>query len=89
MRVYSPTLDVATAAAKTLLDRIEVGDVNHGAKVREIYRNQWSQLTTPEEVAVAIEVLEEHGWVRQVAAKPGPREGRPSEALRVHPDLRE
>jgi hypothetical protein len=89
MRVYSPTLDVTTAAAKTLLDRIEVGDVNHGAKVREIYRNQWSQLTTPEEVAVAIEVLEEHGWVRQVTAKPGSRGGRPSEALHVHPDLRE
>jgi hypothetical protein len=89
MRVYSPTLDVTTAAAKILLDRIEVGDVEHGAKVREIYRNQWSQLTTPEEVAVAIEVLEEHGWVRQVTAKPGPRGGRPSEALHVHPDLRE
>jgi hypothetical protein len=89
MRVYSPTLDVATAAAKTLLDRIEVGDVEHGAKVREIYRNQWSQLTMPEEVAAAIEVLEEHGWVRQVTAKPGPRGGRPSEALHVHPDLRE
>jgi hypothetical protein len=89
MRVYSPTLDVATAAAKTLLDRIEVGDVEHGAIVREIYRNQWSQLTTPEEVAVAIEVLEEHGWVRQVTARSGPRGGRPSEALHVHPDLRE
>jgi hypothetical protein len=89
MRVYSPTLDVATAAAKTLLDRIEVGDVEHGAKVREIYRNQWSQLTTPEEVAVAIEILEEHGWVRQVTARSGPRGGRPSEALHVHPDLRE
>jgi hypothetical protein len=89
MRVYSPTLDVTTAAAKTFLDRIEVGDVEHGAKVRGIYRNQWSQLTTPEEVAVAIEVLEEHGWVRQVTAKPGPRGGRPSEALHVHPDLRE
>jgi hypothetical protein len=82
-------VDVATAAAKTLLDRIDVGDVEHGAKVREIYRNQWRQLTTPEEVAVAIEVLEEHGWVRQVTAKPGPRGGRPSEALHVHPDLRE
>jgi hypothetical protein len=89
MRVYSPTLDVATVAAKTLLDRIEVGDVEHGAKVREIYRSQWSQLTMPEEVAVAIEVLEEHGWVRQVTAKPGPRGGRPSEVLHVHPDLRE
>jgi hypothetical protein len=89
MRIYSPTLDVATVAAKTLLDRIHVGDVEHGAKVREVYRNQWSQLTTLEEVAAAIEVLEEHGWVRQVTAKPGPRGGRPSEVLHIHPAIRE
>jgi putative DNA primase/helicase len=89
MRIYSPTLDVATVAAKTLLDRIHVGDVEHGAKVREVYRNQWSQLTTLEEVAAAIEVLEEHGWVRQVTAKPGLRGGRPSEVLHIHPAIRE
>lgn len=89
MRVYSPSLDVATVAAKTLLDRIEVGDVEHGVKVREIYRNQWSGLTTTEEAAQAIEVLEEHGWVRQVTAKPSPRGGRPSVVLHIHPELRE
>ncbi len=90
MRVYSPTLDVAPVAAKALLDRIgAVGDVAHGARVREIYRNQWSHLTTPEEVASAIEVLEGHGWARRVTTKPDARGGRPSEVLHVHPELRE
>ena len=88
MRVYSPTLDVTMVAAKTLLDRIDAGDVTHGAKVREIYRNQWSHLTTPEEVASAIELLEGHGWVRRTTVKPKGG-GRPSEVVYVHPDLRE
>jgi putative DNA primase/helicase len=88
MRVYSPTLDVETRAAKTLLDRVHMGDVEHGAKVRDIYRKQWSQLTTPEEVAAAIEVLEEHGWVRLATAKPKGG-GRPSEVLQVHPEIRQ
>jgi DnaJ-domain-containing protein 1 len=88
MRVYSPTLDVETLAAKTLLDRLHMGDVEHGAKVRDIYRKQWSQLTTPEEVAAAIEVLEEHGWVRLATAKPKGG-GRPSEVLHIHPEIRE
>jgi hypothetical protein len=87
-RIYSPTLDVATVAAKSLLDRIDLGDVEHGAKVREIYRNQWSSLTTPEEVAAAIDVLVEHGWTRRATVKPKGG-GRPSEVLHVHPELRE
>ncbi len=88
MRVYSPTLDTATVAAKGLLDRVDAGDVAHGAKVREIYRNQWSHLTTPEEVASAIEVLEGHGWARRATTKPKGG-GRPSEVLHLHPELRE
>ncbi len=88
MRVYSPTLDVGVVSAKALLDRIDAGDVSHGDKVREIYRNQWSHLTTPEEVAAAIEVLERHGWARRATVKPKGG-GRPSETLHVHPDLRE
>src|SRR5215212_2928860 len=88
MRVYSPTLDVATVAAKTLLDRIEAGDVSHGAKVREIYNRQWAGLATRDEVAAAIEILEEHGWARRATIKPKGG-GRPSEVMHIHPELRE
>jgi hypothetical protein len=88
MRIYSPTLDVATVAAKTLLDRIGVGDVEHGTKVREVYNHQWSGLATREEVTAAIEVLEGHGWLRRATIKPKGG-GRPSEVIHVHPELRE
>ena len=88
MRVYSPALDVVTIAAKALLDRITMGEVEHGEKVRDIYRRQWSELRTPEEVAAAIRKLEEHGWVRRVTVKPSGG-GRPSEVVHIHPDLRD
>jgi hypothetical protein len=87
-RIYSPTLDVPTLAARTLLDRIAAGDVVHGIKVRDIYNHQWSGLATREEVAAAIEVLEEHGWARRATIKPKGG-GRPSEVVHLHPELRE
>jgi hypothetical protein len=87
MRVYSPALDVATVAAKALLDRIDAGDVAHGARVRDIYNHQWAGLATREEVSAALEVLEEHGWTRRATVKPKGG-GRPSEVVHVHPELR-
>jgi Protein of unknown function (DUF3987) len=78
MRVYSPTFDVATVAAKTLLDRIEAGDVDHGATVRDIYNHQWSGLATREEATAA----------RRATVKPKGG-GRPSEVIHVHPELRD
>jgi hypothetical protein len=86
-RIYSPMLNAPTRAAVDLLERIDAGEVEHGTKVREIYRKQWSGLGTPEEVSAAVQVLEEHGWVRLVTVKPRGR-GRPSEVIHVHPDLR-
>jgi hypothetical protein len=88
MRVYSPTLDVATVAAKALLDRIHVGDIEHGTTVREVRRRQLSGLGTPEEITAALQLLEELGWVRRAKIKPRGG-GRPSEVIHVHPELRE
>jgi hypothetical protein len=88
MRVYAPILDTAAAAAETLLDRVRSGDVEHGTKVRDIYNRQWSGLATREEVAAAIGVLEEHGWIRLATVKPASG-GRPSEVVHLHPRLRE
>lgn len=86
-RIYSPMLNAPTRAAVDLLERIDAGEIEHGTKVREIYRKQWSGLGTPEEVSAATQILEEHGWVRLATVKPEGR-GRPSEVVHVHPDLR-
>lgn len=87
MRLYHPILTAPTAAAETLLEHIEAGDVAHEAKLRSIYNNGWQGLGTREEVAGAVAILEEYGWVRKVEVKP-PGRGRPSEVLHLHPDMR-
>jgi predicted transcriptional regulator len=80
--------NTSTIAAKTLLDRMYAGDVEHGMKVRDIYNRQWAGLATREEVAAAMEILEEHGWLRRATVKPKGG-GRSSEVVHVHPELRE
>jgi predicted transcriptional regulator len=55
--------------------------------VRDIYNRQLRGLATRKDVAEAIRILEEHGWVRLVKVKPTGG-GRPSEVVHVHPDLR-
>ena len=88
VRIYSPMLDTPKRRAEVLLKRIHRGDVEDGAKTRDIWRRGWSRLGTAGDLAKAIAVLEDLGWVRreEVRHKDG---GRPSEILRLHPELRE
>jgi hypothetical protein len=88
MRLYHPALMAPTLTASALLERIEGGDVAHGMKTRDIWRKGWQDLATAEDLRRAVEVLEEHGWVRREMVKP-PGGGRPSEHLHVHPSLRD
>jgi hypothetical protein len=88
MRLYHPALMAPVIAAVTLLDHIEVGDVIHGMKTRDIWRKGWQGLATAEDLRRAVEVLEEHGWVRRETVKPAGG-GRPSEQLHIHPSLRD
>jgi hypothetical protein len=88
VRIYSPMMDTAERRATALLEHINRGDVSDGTKTRNIWRRGWSRLTSAAEVSEAIGILEAHGWVRREEVKPDGR-GRPSEVLRLHPDLRE
>jgi len=88
LRVYSPLMDTPERRAEMLLHKILTKEVRPGAKVREIYRKQWSGLTTHESVVEALQILSEHGWVRVSKVNPVGR-GRPTEVLQVHPELRD
>lgn len=88
MRLYHPALMAPVVAAATLLERIEAGDVAHGMKTRDIWRKGWQGLATAEDLRQAVEVLEEHGWVRRETVKPAGG-GRPSEHLHLHLSLRD
>jgi predicted transcriptional regulator len=88
IRIYSPMLETPIRRAEALLEHIYRGEVGDGMKTREIWRKGWRLLKSAAEVAEALEVLEEHGWARREEIKPDGR-GRPSEVVRVHPELRE
>jgi hypothetical protein len=88
MRLYHPAIIAPTLAAQTLLDHIEAGDVAHKMKTRDIWRKGWQGLSTADDLARAVDVLEEHSWVRRVMVK-APGRGRPSEILHIHPTLRD
>ena len=87
-RLYSAAERPEVAGARALLCRIRKGDVRHGTTVREVYRRQWSKLTTPAEVDAALTVLTDFGWVRTRAEKTAKR-GRESVVVELHPTLRE
>ncbi len=88
LRVYSPLMDTPERRAEMLLHKILTKEIRPGAKVRDIYRKQWSGLTTHESVVEALQILSEHGWVRVSKVNPVGR-GRPTEVLQVHPELRD
>jgi hypothetical protein len=87
-RIYSPLMDTPERRAQILLHHIQVGDVRHGAKVREIQRKGWPGLTTAQDLGEALDILGSLGWVRRVTVK-SPGKGRGSEQVHVHPELRD
>jgi putative DNA primase/helicase len=54
---------------------------------RDIYRNQWSGLDSPDTVRGALLVLEEYGWVRRGIGRDGKSGGRPSEIFSRNPRI--
>jgi putative DNA primase/helicase len=85
-RLYASAANPTMERARALAARIASGDVVDGCVVRDIYRKQWSRLTTPEEVDSAVKTLEAYGWVCVETVDTG---GRPSNVLRVHPQMRQ
>jgi hypothetical protein len=87
-KVYDAELRPGVAAAQALAAKMEAGAIEDGAAVRDIYRRQWSGLTTADQVAAGLAVLEAAHWVRVEEGGASERGGRPSERVRLHPDLR-
>jgi Protein of unknown function (DUF3987)/Bifunctional DNA primase/polymerase, N-terminal len=83
-KVYAGELDPGRDAAAALAAKIETGAVADGQSVRDIYRNHWSGLGTPERVQAALSVLSTANWLRVVTVQ---SDGRPSEIVRLHTDF--
>ena len=84
-KVYAAEITPDVSASHALADKIKSGAISHGSTLRDIYRNQWSGLSTTEHVRAGISLLAKSNWLRVVEKNSN---GRPSEEVEIHPDLR-
>ncbi len=84
-KIYSPELQPDVTAAHRIAKKIQSGDIPDGLTVREIYRREWSGLSSAEKVYAGLEVLAQHNWLRIEHQETG---GRRSDVLSIHPEFR-
>jgi hypothetical protein len=86
-RVYAAETGADVQAAHHLAEGIGAGAVADGMTVREVQRSSryWAD---GERLGEALGVLERLGWLKVLEVEPGPQGGRPSEVVRLHPELR-
>ncbi|HUX67791.1 MAG TPA: YfjI family protein [Terriglobales bacterium] len=86
-RVYACIVSPALRAAEELSRRLAGGwrAAKGFFSLREVYRNQWSGLTTPAEVRAALEMLADSNWVRPTPLEPEAGPGRRTELWAINP----
>jgi Protein of unknown function (DUF3987) len=84
-KVYASELSPGVVAAEALAKKIVSGELKDGVTVREIYHHDWTGLSSNKQVVDALDVLATAGWARVERVD---TRGRPSEVVRLHPDLR-
>lgn len=84
-RIYSCIVSPEMRGARELSRHISRGDLRTRFKMRELYRHDWSGLSTPSQARSAVEILEDAGWVRPAPQKP--ETGRPSEIFDINPEV--
>lgn len=84
-RIYGAATMPGMEAAREIVKHIRRGNIQDSVKFRDIHRNQWSRLATPEDVRAGIEVLHEYDWLTIERTTTG---GRPSEIIRLNPRLK-
>ena len=86
-RVYALRISPERLAAISLAKRLTKGWKRDSGNftLRDVYRNEWAGLSTPDEARAAVRVLEDAGWVRP--EKPKSDTGRPSEVYAINPKI--
>lgn len=84
-RIYSMALDVRQDAVQSLAAKLKSGALDNGFTERDVYRNNWANLSEPEIVSAACRELEQAGWLRRM-----PQEragGRPTVRYAINPAI--
>jgi putative DNA primase/helicase len=86
-RVYAAAMegdpDVAVRLSERLRDSLPAPFTH-----RDVFRKQWSGLTTYEDIRRALALLEDRNWIKTVDVPSTERGGRPTELIWIHPKVR-
>ncbi|MBJ6799327.1 DUF3987 domain-containing protein [Geomonas propionica] len=85
MRIYGAATPPGMDAAREIVKHIKRGAIKDGAKIREIWRPQWSRLTTSDQVKAGLDVLCQYDWLAVEKSCTSEHGGRPSEIIRINP----
>jgi putative DNA primase/helicase len=83
-RMYGAVTGADAYPARCLAKRIRAGEVEDGFRLRDVYQNGWTGLSTRDEAAAAAEVLESLDWLRPEEQATG---GRPTMCYRINPGV--
>jgi putative DNA primase/helicase len=87
-RAYAAVTAGSKDTAKALAKHIRQGDLKDGFTVRNVYRKNWSLLSTVNEATEATEVLQDLGWLRAVRDdKVSANDGRPTVRFIINPKV--
>lgn len=88
-RVYSCVVSPQLRAAQELAEKIKKRTVGADGRFscRDVYVKGWSALDSPEAVKLAVDVLMDAKWIRDVSGESGSSGGRPSSHYAVNPRI--
>ena len=86
-RVYDSIQNKIQKAESALAELLENGELKSGFTVRVVQRKHRCDLGKAEDIDLALDTLEEKGWVFRVEPPPGPKGGRPTINWKVNPAL--
>lgn len=88
-RIYSCITTPQMRAAQMLAEKFRTRKAGADGyfSCREVYLKGWSGLDTPELVKLAVEILQDAGWIRDANREANPFGGRPPSRFQVNPRI--
>ena len=86
-RLHSSGRRGVIKAARAIMARIKAGDLQTDFTAREVYRKDWSGLTSTDTVTAALDMLDMlavHGWLTECQLQGGAAGGRPTTIYSIH-----
>lgn len=87
-RIYGLAANAASNQARTIIEKVRNGSLKDRFTARDVYRNQWTGLTSTKEVAEPLALLEDFGWLRSIPVRSNVEGGRPTVYYFVNPKVK-